>query len=188
MQEGKDELDPPFEILEPADWRGPVMFNSPHSGSVYPRAFLAASRLDVSTLRRSEDCFVDELALGVVGRGFPLLRAHFPPGRSERKSKAHAHEPIEPREEPVPSPARPQSGGLATLGQRSVRRSEKAKQADFPLHRVLHLLLVPRDGAAGFREPENRGADEDEAPSSETPGSTDQHNSTGDDVVIRIRR
>jgi len=78
MFELKDELDPPFEMLEPVQWRGAVLFNSPHSGSVYPRAFLAASRLDVSTLRRSEDCFVDELALGVVGRGFPLLRAHFP--------------------------------------------------------------------------------------------------------------
>ena len=44
-------------------WRGPVLFNSPHCGSVYPRAFLAASRLDVATLRRSEDTFVDELAL-----------------------------------------------------------------------------------------------------------------------------
>ena len=49
MREGKDELDPPFEILEPGDWRGPVIFNSPHSGSVYPRAFLNASRLDVAT-------------------------------------------------------------------------------------------------------------------------------------------
>src|ERR1700751_2218982 len=78
MSEVKDELDPPFEILEPAEWRGPVVFNSPHSGSVYPRAFLAASRLDTATLPRSEDSFVDELALGVVRRGYPLMRAHFP--------------------------------------------------------------------------------------------------------------
>ncbi|MCC6888093.1 MAG: N-formylglutamate amidohydrolase [Hyphomicrobiales bacterium] len=74
----KDELDPPFEILEPAQWRGPVLFNSPHSGSVYPREFLAASRLDVATLRRSEDSFVDGLVYGVLGRGHPLMRAHFP--------------------------------------------------------------------------------------------------------------
>jgi N-formylglutamate deformylase len=73
-----DEFDPPFEILEPAELRGPVAFNSPHSGSVYPRAFLASARLDLATLRRSEDCFVDELLLGVVGRGHPLMRAHFP--------------------------------------------------------------------------------------------------------------
>jgi N-formylglutamate amidohydrolase len=78
MREAKDELDPPFEILEPADGRGPVLFNSPHSGNVYPRAFLASSRLDTAALRRSEDSFVDELIVGVVGRGYPLMRAHFP--------------------------------------------------------------------------------------------------------------
>jgi N-formylglutamate deformylase len=78
MREVKDELDPPFEIIEPAEWQGPVVFNSPHSGSIYPRAFLTTSRLDTATLRRSEDSFVDELVLGVVRRGYPLMRAHFP--------------------------------------------------------------------------------------------------------------
>ena len=78
MHDAADELDPPFEILEPHEWRGPVVFNSPHSGSVYPRTFLTASRLDMTTLRRSEDSFVDELILGVVSRGYPLMRAHFP--------------------------------------------------------------------------------------------------------------
>jgi N-formylglutamate deformylase len=73
-----NEFDPPFEVLEPAEIRGAVAFNSPHSGSVYPRAFLAAARLDLPTLRRSEDCFVDELLAGVVRRGHPLMRAHFP--------------------------------------------------------------------------------------------------------------
>jgi N-formylglutamate amidohydrolase len=73
-----DELDPPFEVLEPPESRGVVVFNSPHSGSVYPRVFLAAARLDLATLRRSEDCFVDDLLVGVVVRGHPLMRAHFP--------------------------------------------------------------------------------------------------------------
>jgi len=72
------ELDPPFEVLEPLDYRGPVVFNSPHSGRVYPRTFLSAARLDLATLRRSEDSFVDELIAGVVSRGHPLVRAHFP--------------------------------------------------------------------------------------------------------------
>ena len=71
MRVTKDELDPPFEILEPDKWRGPVVFNSPHSGSVYPREFLAASRLELATLRRSEDSFVDELILGVLCRRQP---------------------------------------------------------------------------------------------------------------------
>jgi len=78
MREMKYELDPPFEILEPAEWHSPVIFNSPHSGNVYPPAFLSASRLDLTALRRSEDTFVDELFVGVVGRGHPLMRAHFP--------------------------------------------------------------------------------------------------------------
>jgi N-formylglutamate deformylase len=72
------ELDPPFEILEPATCRGTAVFNSPHSGRVYPPAFLQMARLDMATLRRSEDSFVDELFAGVVARGHPLMRAHFP--------------------------------------------------------------------------------------------------------------
>ncbi len=78
MSEVRDELDPPFEIQEPATLAGPVLFNSPHSGSVYPRDFLQSSRLDIGTLRRSEDSYVDDLVSGVVGRGYPLMRAHFP--------------------------------------------------------------------------------------------------------------
>jgi N-formylglutamate amidohydrolase len=78
MLEIQDEFDPPFEALEPSECRGPILFNSPHSGRVYPREFLLASRLDLATLRRSEDSFVDELIAGVVARGHPLVRAHFP--------------------------------------------------------------------------------------------------------------
>jgi len=78
MSDNRDELEPPFEILEPAEWQGPVVFNSPHSGSIYPPAFLSAARLDLAQLRRSEDSFVDQLFTGVVRRGFPLIRAHFP--------------------------------------------------------------------------------------------------------------
>jgi len=75
---GEAELEPPFEIVEPAESTAPVVFNSPHSGRVYPRAFLSAARLDLALLRRSEDSFVDELILGVVRSGIPVMRAHFP--------------------------------------------------------------------------------------------------------------
>src|SRR6476620_597698 len=78
MLEIQDEFDPPFEAIEPAECRGPILFNSPHSGRVYPRDFLLASRLDLATLRRSADSFVADLIAGVVGRGHPLVRAHFP--------------------------------------------------------------------------------------------------------------
>jgi N-formylglutamate amidohydrolase len=78
MPESQDQVEPPFEVLEPARCRAPLLFNSPHSGRVYPRDFLIASRLDLATLRRSEDSFVDELIVGVVARGHPVVRAHFP--------------------------------------------------------------------------------------------------------------
>ena len=78
MSELRDELEKPFDIVEPEHLAGAIVFNSPHSGNIYPRAFLAAAKLDINALRRSEDTFVDELFAGVVGRGYPLMRAHFP--------------------------------------------------------------------------------------------------------------
>lgn len=68
----------PFEILGAAQPRHPILFNSPHSGRVYPDAFLALSRLDARSLRRSEDAFVDLLFADVVSFGAPLMLAHFP--------------------------------------------------------------------------------------------------------------
>ena len=72
------ELPPPFEIVEPAEWRAPIIFNSPHSGSVYPAEFLDISRIDLPTLRRSEDSFMDELIAELATRGFPVVRVNFP--------------------------------------------------------------------------------------------------------------
>lgn len=72
------ELSPPFEIVEPAQWRAPIIFNSPHSGSVYPHDFLNASRIDLAALRRSEDSFMDELIADLSDRGFPTVRVNFP--------------------------------------------------------------------------------------------------------------
>ncbi|HMN86614.1 MAG TPA: N-formylglutamate amidohydrolase [Bauldia sp.] len=69
---------PAFEILAPKEQTAPVVFNSPHSGQVYPAAFLAASRLDERAIRRSEDTYVDELFQPVIAAGAPLLRANFP--------------------------------------------------------------------------------------------------------------
>jgi N-formylglutamate amidohydrolase len=72
------DFDPPVETIEPVHLSSPLIFSSPHSGSTYPERFLAASRLDSLTLRRSEDAFVDELFLPCVALGAPLLRAKFP--------------------------------------------------------------------------------------------------------------
>ena len=68
----------PFAIDEPADHTLPFVFNTGHSGSVYPAAFLAASRLQPLALRRSEDAYVERLFAPVVAMGAPLLKANFP--------------------------------------------------------------------------------------------------------------
>src|SRR3954451_78851 len=67
----------PFRITYPADQAAPLVFASPHSGRDYPAAFLEAARLDATALRRSEDCFVDELFTGATGAGAPLIAATF---------------------------------------------------------------------------------------------------------------
>ena len=72
------ELDPPFDVVEPTYLTSPLVFSSPHSGSIYPRRFLDSARLDAVALRRSEDAFVDELFAGVGDLGAPLIRARFP--------------------------------------------------------------------------------------------------------------
>lgn len=68
----------PFDVQAPPLQRVPFVFNSPHSGTAYPRPFLASARLDAEAIRRSEDTFVDELFAAVVALGAPLMRAHFP--------------------------------------------------------------------------------------------------------------
>jgi N-formylglutamate amidohydrolase len=73
-----DAFDPPFTVLAPERQTSPAVFDSPHSGRIYPESFLKTSRLDALALRRSEDCYIDELFGAAVGLGCPLLKANFP--------------------------------------------------------------------------------------------------------------
>lgn len=65
-----------LERIEPARGLVPVVFDSPHSGNVYPDDF--GHSIDRIHLRRTEDAFVDELFAGAPDRGATLLRALFP--------------------------------------------------------------------------------------------------------------
>lgn len=69
---------PLFSISAPAEQRVPYVFNSPHSGRVYPPSFLHSSRLNEAQIRCSEDFHVDSLFAGVTDIGAPLMQAHFP--------------------------------------------------------------------------------------------------------------
>jgi N-formylglutamate amidohydrolase len=71
-------IEPPIELVAPAEQTLPMVLASPHSGAEYPAEFLASSRLDPLTLRRSEDSYVDEIFTAAAGLGAPLLRARFP--------------------------------------------------------------------------------------------------------------
>jgi N-formylglutamate deformylase len=68
----------PVLVLRPAQQTIPIVFASPHSGRCYPNEFLAVSRLDPLSLRRSEDSFVDELFAAAPDNGAPLVAATFP--------------------------------------------------------------------------------------------------------------
>ena len=107
-----------FEVSSGAEQRVPFVFNSPHSGRHYPERFLAMTRLDRTAIRRSEDCFVEELFCGAVALGAPLLRANFP--RAYLDVNREPWE-LDPRmfTEPVPSFVNIRSarvaGGLGTV-------------------------------------------------------------------------
>jgi N-formylglutamate amidohydrolase len=72
------ELREPFGLADPEEILSPLVFSSPHSGSIYPASFLEKSRLDELTLRRSEDAYVASLFASASSVGAPLLHARFP--------------------------------------------------------------------------------------------------------------
>lgn len=67
-----------FEVREPVSQTIPFVYNSPHSGRIYPPEFIAQSRLEGAAIRRSEDHYVDELFCAASELGAPLLFANFP--------------------------------------------------------------------------------------------------------------
>jgi N-formylglutamate amidohydrolase len=113
-----DDLMPAFEIARPVQCLGPVVFCSPHSGRMYPRAFLAASRLSPLALRKSEDCYVDQLLDDVVALGAPVISARFPRAFVDANREPYELDPALFLERP-PAFANTQSvrvaGGLGTI-------------------------------------------------------------------------
>jgi N-formylglutamate amidohydrolase len=87
------ETAPPLDLRRPALRLLPLVIASPHSGSNYPADFVAASRLDPLTLRRSEDAFVDELFAAAPALGAPLLAARFPRAYLDVNREAYELDP-----------------------------------------------------------------------------------------------
>lgn len=66
------------EIVEPVRATSAVVFASPHSGRVYPQAFLDAVAVDPLVLRSSEDAYVDLLLAAAPEFGAPLITSQVP--------------------------------------------------------------------------------------------------------------
>jgi N-formylglutamate amidohydrolase len=160
------ELAPPFEVARPLALKMPFVFNSPHSGRVYPRAFLAASRLDSLTLRRSEDAYVEELFGFVAEMGAPLLYAHFPRAYLDVNREPYELDPAL-FHDGLPHYANTQSvrvvGGLGTIA-RIVSESdeiyrepltvgaalERINRLYTPYHEILRTLLKEAEAEFGL--------------------------------------
>ena len=160
------ELAPPFTVARPQSLKVPLVFNSPHSGRIYPQAFLAASRLDPLALRRSEDAYVEELFAFVTGLGAPLLYAHFPRAYLDVNREPYELDPALFRDG-LPHYANTQSvrvvGGLGTIA-RIVSESdeiyrepltvgaalERINRLYTPYHETLSCLLDEAKRDFGF--------------------------------------
>jgi N-formylglutamate amidohydrolase len=129
------ELIPGFEISLPGPQVAPFVLCSPHSGRVYPRSFLELSRLSPLSLRKSEDCFVDDLFLPVAREGVPLISARFPRAYLDVNREPYEFDP-ELFIEALPDYANTQSvrvaGGLGTIA-RIVADGEEIYRSKLPL-------------------------------------------------------
>ncbi len=109
---------PPFRVFSPAEQRVPFVFNSPHSGRIYPQSLIDATTLTPHQLRRSEDVLVDELFADVVAIGAPLLAAQFPRAWLDVNREPYELDPLLFRER-LPGHANSRSmrvaGGLGTI-------------------------------------------------------------------------
>ena len=160
------ELSPPFEIVEPAAWRAPIIFNSPHSGSVYPARIPHRVADRSGSLRRSEDSFMDELIGGLErarlsGGDGSIFRAPMSTSTASPTNSIRGCSQGGCRASPIParcgSPAvsAPFRAWSATArrsiasGFRSTMRSARIEALYKPYHRALRRLINKAHQAFG---------------------------------------
>jgi N-formylglutamate amidohydrolase len=96
----------------------PLIFSSPHSGRNYTDEFLQCVQLDLATLRKSEDSFVDKLFVGALELGAPLLTALVPRAFCDANREAWELDPgmfAEPRPQWVNTRSARALAGLGTI-------------------------------------------------------------------------
>ena len=108
----------PFEIMSPETQRIPFVYSSPHSGKLYPPEFIKTSRLELKSLRGSEDCYVDELFSAAPNVGAPLIKAIFPRVFIDANREPYEFDPsmfLEPLPDFVTTSSNKISAGLGTI-------------------------------------------------------------------------
>ncbi|MFN3314502.1 MAG: N-formylglutamate amidohydrolase [Hyphomonas sp.] len=83
-------LGAPFTVAMPEAKTVPVVFASPHSGSLYPDSMLSALCVPLMDVRRTEDAFIDELFADAPRHGAALVAACY--GRSVVDLNRDPHE------------------------------------------------------------------------------------------------
>ena len=156
----------PIELIRPLRQTLPVIVSSPHSGSAHPRAFVEASSLDGATLRRSEDCYVDQMIHSAPAHGAPVLAARFPRAFLDPNREAYELDP-DMFDGPLPSYVKAMSprvrGGLGSIarivadGQPIYRERLSFEEAEWridnfyrPYHRALIELIDETRAKFGF--------------------------------------
>ena len=146
------ELDPPFLVARPPEQTAAFVLCSGHSGRVYPSALTKASRLETLALRKSEDCYVDDLFEPAVGLGAPMIAARFPRAYLDVNREPYELDP-ELFSDALPAYANTQSmrvaGGLGTIP-RIVSENEPIYPGRLPLavaHERIERLYKPFHGA-----------------------------------------
>lgn len=146
-----------FTLIDAESAPGPVVFTSPHSGRDYAACFLARARLELLTLRQSEDAFVDRLFAAAPRCGAPLLTALFPRVFVDANREAYELDPAmfcEPLPSYVNSTSPRVASGLGTIPRivatgeeiydsalEFAEASQRLRDYYFPFHAALQGLL-----------------------------------------------
>jgi N-formylglutamate amidohydrolase len=168
VAEAEDNGEPAFTLDLPSSNEsvGALVFGSPHSGRIYPDAFMAATELDAHAIRGSEDAFVDRLIETAPGHGIPVIGARF--ARAYIDVNREPWE-LDPRmfEDELPSFARGR-GARVTAGLGAIARivregqeiyarkltfaeaAERVNAVHAPYHAALTGLIGKAKAAAGL--------------------------------------
>ncbi|MGO1118364.1 N-formylglutamate amidohydrolase [Rhodovibrionaceae bacterium A322] len=155
-----------YRLTRPKRQTLPLVLASPHSGRDYPDSFIAASKLDAQNLRRSEDCYVEELFSQAPDLGAPFLQALFPRAYVDVNREPYELDP-KMFDRPLPTFVNSRSprvsAGLGTLARvvgngqeiyRDLLTFEEAetrlRQCYWPYHRCLSALIEETRERFGF--------------------------------------